>query len=32
MNFLVKLILNAIAVVITAYILPGVQLENFLQR
>ncbi|MBP7390003.1 MAG: phage holin family protein [Chitinophagales bacterium] len=30
MNFLVKLILNAIAVVITAYILPGVQLENFL--
>ncbi|MBK7147677.1 MAG: phage holin family protein [Bacteroidetes bacterium] len=30
MNFLVKLLLNAIAVVITAYILPGVHLENFL--
>lgn len=29
MNFVVKLFLNAIAVVITAYILPGVHLENF---
>ena len=29
MNFLIKLILNAIAVVITAYILPGVYLESF---
>lgn len=30
MNFFVKLLLNAIAVVITAYVLPGVHLENFL--
>lgn len=29
MNFIIKLFLNAIAVVITAYILPGVYLENF---
>ncbi|HLP50140.1 MAG TPA: phage holin family protein [Chitinophagales bacterium] len=29
MNFIIKLFLNAIAVVITAYILPGVHLENF---
>jgi len=29
MNFVIKLFLNAIAVVITAYILPGVHLENF---
>lgn len=29
MNFFVKLLLNAIAVVITAYVLPGVHLENF---
>ena len=29
MNFIVKLLLNAIAVVLTAYILPGVHLENF---
>ena len=29
MNFIVKLFLNAIAVVITAYILPGVHLQDF---
>ena len=29
MNFIVKLFLNAIAVVITAYILPGVHLAGF---
>ena len=29
MNFIVKLFLNAIAVVLTAYILPGVHLESF---
>ena len=29
MNFIIKLFLNAIAVVITAYILPGVHLESF---
>jgi len=29
MNFIIKLFLNAIAVVITAYILPGVYLESF---
>lgn len=29
MNFIIKLLLNAIAVVLTAYILPGVHLENF---
>lgn len=29
MNFIVKLFLNAIAVVITAYILPGVHLDSF---
>jgi putative membrane protein len=29
MNFIVKLFLNAIAVVLTAYILPGVYLESF---
>lgn len=29
MDFIVKLLLNAIAVVITAYILPGVQLQGF---
>lgn len=29
MNFIIKLALNAIAVVITAYILPGVYLESF---
>jgi putative membrane protein len=29
MNFILKLFLNAIAVVITAYILPGVHLEGF---
>ena len=29
MNFLLKLLLNAIAVVITAYILPGVYLSGF---
>jgi putative membrane protein len=29
MNFIIKLFLNAIAVVITAYILPGVYLANF---
>ena len=29
MNFIIKLLLNAIAVVITAYILPGVHLESF---
>ncbi len=29
MNFIIKLLLNAIAVVLTAYILPGVYLENF---
>lgn len=29
MNFIVKLFLNAIAVVLTAYVLPGVYLENF---
>ena len=29
MNFIIKLLLNAIAVVITAYILPGVYLESF---
>lgn len=30
MNYLIKLFLNAIAVVLTAYILPGVHIENFL--
>jgi putative membrane protein len=30
MNFIIKLFLNAIAVVLTAYILPGVYIENFL--
>ena len=30
MNFIIKLFLNAIAVVITAYILPGVHLDGFL--
>ena len=29
MNFIIKLFLNAIAVVITAYILPGVYVESF---
>ncbi len=29
MNFIIKLLLNAIAVVLTAYILPGVHLESF---
>ena len=29
MNFFIKLFLNAIAAVITAYILPGVYLQNF---
>src|SRR5688572_13476869 len=29
MNFIIKLFLNAIAVVITAYILPGVHLQDF---
>ena len=29
MDFIIKLFLNAIAVVITAYILPGVHLESF---
>lgn len=29
MNFIVKLLLNAIAVVLTAKLLPGVELENF---
>ena len=29
MNFIVKLFLNAIAVVITAYVLPGVYLQDF---
>lgn len=29
MNFIIKLFLNAIAVVITAYVLPGVYLESF---
>ncbi len=29
MNFLIKLLLNAIAVVLTAYILPGVHLDGF---
>lgn len=29
MNFIIKLALNAISVVITAYILPGVYLESF---
>jgi putative membrane protein len=29
MNFIIKLFLNAIAVVLTAYILPGVHLESF---
>ena len=29
MDFIIKLFLNAIAVVITAYLLPGVHLENF---
>lgn len=29
MNFIIKLFLNAIAVVLTAYILPGVYVENF---
>lgn len=29
MNFILKLLLNAIAVVLTAYILPGVYLESF---
>ncbi|MFN8299161.1 MAG: phage holin family protein [Chitinophagales bacterium] len=29
MNFLIKLLLNAIAVVLTAYILPGVHLAGF---
>ena len=30
MNYLIKLFLNAIAVVLTAYILPGVHIESFL--
>ncbi|MCX6197596.1 MAG: phage holin family protein [Bacteroidetes bacterium] len=30
MNYIIKLFLNAIAVVLTAYILPGVHIENFL--
>lgn len=29
MNFIIKLLLNAIAVVLTAYILPGVHLQSF---
>jgi putative membrane protein len=29
MDFIIKLFLNAIAVVLTAYILPGVHLQNF---
>ena len=29
MNFIIKLFLNSIAVVLTAYILPGVYLESF---
>ena len=29
MNFIVKLFLNAIAVVLTAYLLPGVHLQSF---
>lgn len=29
MNFIIKLLLNAIAVVITAYVLPGVHLSGF---
>ena len=29
MDFIIKLFLNAIAVVITAYLLPGVHLQNF---
>lgn len=29
MNFIIKLFLNAIAVVLTAYILPGVHLQSF---
>ncbi len=29
MNYVIKLVLNAIAVVITAYVLPGVHLEDF---
>lgn len=29
MDFIIKLFLNAIAVVLTAYLLPGVHLENF---
>jgi putative membrane protein len=29
MNFIIKLFLNAIAVVLTAYILPGVHLQDF---
>ena len=30
MNFLVKLLLSAIAVVVTAYLLPGVEVSGFL--
>lgn len=29
MNYVIKLVLNAIAVVITAYVLPGVHLDGF---
>lgn len=29
MNFIIKLFLNAIAVVLTAYLIPGVHLESF---
>ena len=29
MDFIIKLLLNAVAVVITAYLLPGVHLQNF---
>lgn len=30
MNFLVRLLLSAVAVLVTAYVLPGIQVDNFL--
>lgn len=30
MNFIVKLILNALAIMLTAYLLPGIHIENFI--
>jgi len=30
MNFLVRLLLSAVAVIVTAYLLPGIQVDNFL--